>query len=345
MECVPLICSLQSCPLIKCRRPQEALLAARFAPKRLLLLCEGEGRLVLRGSSNYLQLIIGGKSHKGIVVCSGAGPDDSSSPTKISSAARIRSEVLAPFRTVRMFFYLAFIASGSIGALISLPRLFAALGHASNAPPVTEVVMGLGIDLVAVLVFAALYRADGKARDLQLARLSREETLAALKIELRNKKVLSLGQLRGTARLVIIAGPASYLEEACRNSESYFPDLVERGVVVIYFATDGQVPNLKFSSDDASSVQEDESGGPSTRQVEKLWRGTPIYTGEWTRWLRDQKQLANVPADSPVYLSLRLDGRVRGSGTGFPPWGAFAAQLPPMKGMWSGVLDGMDGRV
>lgn len=45
------------------------------------------------------------------------------------------------------------------------------------------------------------------------------------------------------------------------------------------------------------------------------------------------------------YLSLRMDGRVRGSGVGYPPWNAFIAQLPPLKGMWSGILDGMDGRV
>lgn len=252
-------------------------------------------------------------------------------------SARIRSEVISPFRTVRMFFYLAFIASGSVGALISLPRLVAALGHAANAPPATEVLMGLGIDLAAVLTFAALYRVDVKARDQQLAKLSREETLAALKIELRNKKVLSLGQMRGIARLVIVVGPASHLEEACRYSEPYISDLVERGVVVVSFATDGRVPSLKFSS----NLQDNESEG----RVWKLWRGTPVYTAEWTRWLKEQKQLANVSADSPVYLSLRLDGRVRGSGTGFPPWAAFVAQLPPMKGMWNGVLDGMDGRI
>jgi len=41
-----------------------------------------------------------------------------------------------------------------------------------------------------------------------------------------------------------------------------------------------------------------------------------------------------VPPDSPVYLSLRMDGRVRGSGVGYPPWQAFVAQLPPLKGMW-----------
>lgn len=45
------------------------------------------------------------------------------------------------------------------------------------------------------------------------------------------------------------------------------------------------------------------------------------------------------------YLSLRLDGRVRGSGVAYPPWNAFVAQLPPAKGIWSGLLDGMDGRV
>jgi hypothetical protein len=45
------------------------------------------------------------------------------------------------------------------------------------------------------------------------------------------------------------------------------------------------------------------------------------------------------------YLSLRLDGRVRGSGVGYPPWQAFVAQLPPVKGMWTGLFDGFDGRV
>lgn len=45
------------------------------------------------------------------------------------------------------------------------------------------------------------------------------------------------------------------------------------------------------------------------------------------------------------YLSLRMDGRVRGSGVGYPPWNALVAQLPSVKGMWTGLLDGMDGRV
>lgn len=318
-----------------------------FAPERLLLLRDRDSSLATALCQPWLLTAVNAPKN-GVVVCSG-GSNDSQSPPKISSAARIRTEVISPFRSVRMFFYLAFIASGSIGALISLPRLIAALGHAPNAPPAMEVLTGLGIDLVAVLVFAILYRIDMKARDLQLAKISREETLAGLKIELRNKKVISIGQMRGVFRLVIVAGPASHLEEACRRSEPYFSGLVERGVLVVSFATDGQVPNLQFSADNAPNIKESESGGSSNLAtevcVEKLWRGTPIYTGEWVRWLREQKKLANVPDDSPVYLSLRLDGRVRGSGTGFPPWGAFVAQLPPLKGIWNGVLDGMDGRI
>ncbi|XP_020594219.1 protein LOW PSII ACCUMULATION 1, chloroplastic-like [Phalaenopsis equestris] len=62
-------------------------------------------------------------------------------------------------------------------------------------------------------------------------------------------------------------------------------------------------------------------------------------------WIDEQKKLATVPLESPVYLSLRMDGRVRGSGVGYPPWSALVAQLPPVKGLWSGILDGMDGRV
>lgn len=45
------------------------------------------------------------------------------------------------------------------------------------------------------------------------------------------------------------------------------------------------------------------------------------------------------------YVSLRLDGRVRGSGVGIPSWQAMSRQLPPIKGIWGGALDGMDGRV
>ncbi len=156
-----------------------------------------------------------------------------------SSDAKIRSEVIAPFRSFRMFFYGAFIASGSIGGLIAVIRLIGALNHAPGAEAPIEIAKGLGIDLAAVIIFALLYQSDAKAREIALAKLSREEDLANLRLQLDNKKVVTLAQLRGISRIVILAGPGSYIEEALKQSEPFKAALLERGVLLAPYATDG----------------------------------------------------------------------------------------------------------
>jgi hypothetical protein len=55
--------------------------------------------------------------------------------------------------------------------------------------------------------------------------------------------------------------------------------------------------------------------------------------------------MAGKGTEKGLYVSLRLDGRVRGSGSGAPPWGVLAAQLPPTEGFFGGLFDGMDGKV
>ncbi|KAI8574323.1 hypothetical protein RHMOL_Rhmol01G0345500 [Rhododendron molle] len=270
------------------------------------------------------------------LTCSAANRPSSPS-SEISSSAKIRSEVLSPFRTVRMFFYLAFIASGSLGGLIAISQLIGALANSSRAAQVPDILMGLGIDVAAVSVFAFLYYRENSAKNIQLARLSREENLSNLKLRVSEKKVISVNDLRGIARLVILAGPASFISECFMRSEPYTEGLLERGVLVVPFATDGNSPSFEF--DESEEMEE------MTSRRKRLWQLVPVYATEWSSWLDEQKKLANVSPESPVYLSLRIDGRVRGSGVGYPPWNAFVAQLPPVKGIWSGLLDGMDGRV
>ncbi|EEC80290.1 hypothetical protein OsI_22302 [Oryza sativa Indica Group] len=98
-----------------------------------------------------------------------------------------------------------------------------------------------------------------------------------------------------------------FVTESFHRSKPLLTDLMELGVLAVPFSTDGNTPDLRL--------------------------------------LDGQKKQANVSPDSPVYLSLRPDSRVRGSDVGYPPWQAFVAQLPPVKGMWSDLLNGMDGRV
>ncbi|MCL7042608.1 hypothetical protein MKW94_008485 [Papaver nudicaule] len=253
-----------------------------------------------------------------------------SNKPEISSVAKIRSEVLSPFRSVRMFFYLAFIASASLGTLIATSQLIGTLSRHGN---VDEILKGLAIDIGAVAIFAFLYSQDNKSRNAQLARLSREESLANLKLRIDDKRVIPISSLRGFARIVILAGPVEYIMESFNRSKPFTEGLVERGVLVVPFPTDGSLPQFEF----------DEEVDDKTRK--RLWQLVPLITSEWASWLDEQKKMANVSPDSPVYISLRMDGRVRGSGVGYPPWNAFVAQLPVVKGMWGGVLDGMDGRV
>lgn len=236
-----------------------------------------------------------------------------------------------------MFFYLAFIASGALGGFIATTQLIAALTNSSKTADIPEMLKGLGIDIGAVSLFAFLYYRENNAKNLQLARLSREESLSNLKLRVDQKRIIPVSSLRGIARLVICAGPASFILESFRLSEPFTESLLDRGVLVVPFPTDGSLPSFE--------IEENEETKEITTKRKRLWQLAPIYTSEWSKWLAEQKKLAGVPSESPVYLSLRLDGRVRGSGVGYPPWNAFVAQLPPVKGIWSGILDGMDGRV
>lgn len=236
-----------------------------------------------------------------------------------------------------MFFYLAFIASGALGGLITITRLISALANPSKAPLLPEISKDLGIDLGAVLLFAFLYTRDNKAKNAQLAKLSREERLAELKLRVDKNKIISINDLRGTARLVVLAGSAAYITESFKQCEAFSKGLLERGVLVVPFATDGG--KLEFEPGD------NEEEIPVDENINRLWQLRPVNVTQWNNWIEDQKKLANVSPDSPVYLSLRMDGRVRGSGVGYPPWNALVSQLPQVKGLWSGILDGMDGRV
>ncbi|XP_062185865.1 protein LOW PSII ACCUMULATION 1, chloroplastic isoform X2 [Phragmites australis] len=266
--------------------------------------------------------------------------------------AKIRSEVLSPFRSVRMFFYLAFMASGALGGLIALTQLLPALANPARAVGAAETLKGLGIDVGAVSLFAFLYSRESKAKDAQVARLAREERLSRLKLrvgagdgESGGGRPFQLSELRGTARLVIVAGPAEFVAESFRRSQPFLRELAERAVLAVPFATDGNTLELRFDEGEREEKDGDDKDDIVAKKSRRLWQLTPVYTAEWAQWLDDQKKLAGVPPDSPVYLSLRMDGRVRGSGVGYPPWQAFVAQLPPVKGMWSGLFDGMDGRV
>lgn len=174
-----------------------------------------------------------------------------------------------------MFFYLAFIASGALGGLIATTQLIAALANPSKAPIVPEISKGLIIDIGAVSLFAFLYYRENKAKNAQLAKLSREESLSNLKLRVDQNRILPVSAFRGIARLVILVGPASFIEEAFKLSEPFTERLVERGVLVVPFATDGSSPSFEF--------EESEEIKDLTTKRKRLWQLAPVYVTEWSK--------------------------------------------------------------
>ncbi|CAF2107507.1 unnamed protein product [Brassica oleracea var. botrytis] len=107
-----------------------------------------------------------------------------------------------------------------------------------------------------------------------------------------------------------IAGHVDYMKEACKRSKEIIQGLVKRGVVVVAFASYGK-------KEACFGVILSQNGKFKNPECECDFR----------------------------YLSLLLDGRVRGSGVGYPPRQAFVARLPPVKGIGTGLLNGMDASV
>lgn len=114
-----------------------------------------------------------------------------------------------------------------------------------------------------------------QAKNVQLARLSREENLSNLKLRVDEKKIISVSSLRGVARLVICAGPAPFILESFKLSEPFTQSLLDRGVLVVPFASNGNLPSFEF--DEGEEMKE------LTTKRKRLWQLAPIYVSEWSK--------------------------------------------------------------
>ncbi|CAI5536759.1 unnamed protein product [Closterium sp. Naga37s-1] len=253
---------------------------------------------------------------------SGSNGDGKEERKVYSQDARMRQEVLNPFRTVRMFLYGAFIASASIGALITATSLLAIAAGARDADAlqIQDSLKDLGIDVAAVAIFAFLYRSDARGKDASLNRLTREESLAKLRLELPTGRIVSLAQLQGTCRLIIVAGPLSHVQTALAAAEPYRAALLERAVVVAPLVTVGVEAGAAASGnvvlpgdfkefaevvDPAwgGEVAGDGNGGGKVGEVGgnaqaataasgllQRWMGRPTYTDEWNRGIGEARR-------------------------------------------------------
>jgi hypothetical protein len=244
---------------------------------------------------------------------------------RYSNETKLRSEAQAPFRVARQFLYGACAASATIGFGIATIQAATKAAGAPNAPPLEGSLENLAIDGAALATFAWLYAREEAARERQMARIGREERLGRLRVELAGGKTVRLEDLRSFSRVVVVSGDEAYARTALEDAEDVREALIERGVLVVpVIRGDGAI--------EAPSAED------------RKFRCTPLRANDWLEWVAEQKKMSKVSDDKGVYVGLRMDGRVRSSGTGRVPFNRFAVELPPVDS-WGGALDGFDGRV
>ncbi|KAG2502156.1 hypothetical protein HYH03_000643 [Edaphochlamys debaryana] len=248
----------------------------------------------------------------------------------------MRAEAEAPFRGLRLVLLGFFGASAGMGFLISVPQLIGALGGARSALPLDQVIQNMAIDAGAVSLFAFFFYRDWQQRAKQINRLKREEGLGALPIRLASGKTLRLEDLRGNARVVVAAGTPEQVSQALQEAEPLREELIRRGVIV--------VPLPLFKSEGEAEA----AALPPLTSADQRWRVEPLRLQQWEEWFAEQLSFSpKAKQERGLFVGLRLDGRVRSSGSGSPPWRRYALELAPLEGegKWTGFMDGFDGRV
>lgn len=73
---------------------------------------------------------------------------------------------------------------------------------------------------------------------------------------------------------------------------------------------------------------------------DRKWQLEAYDTAEWFEWLGEQKKQAGVKGDH-VFVQIQLDGTVRSSGLGSPPWEKFLDDLAPLDDIRTRFTDGL----
>ncbi|BBH10428.1 tetratricopeptide repeat-containing protein [Prunus dulcis] len=263
---------------------------------------------------------------------------------------KLISEVQAPFRGIRRFFYVAFSAAAGISTFFTVPRLFRAISGGDDAPDLWETAGNVAINIGGLIVLVALFLWENKKEEEQLTQISRDENLSRLPLRLSTNRIVELVQLRDTVRPVILAGKKETVSLSIQQAARFRTELLRRGVLLVPVIWDEvrapQIEKKGFGAPSKAAAalpsigEEFEKRTQSITAKSKLkaeirFKAEVVSPSEWERWIRDQQKSEGVTPGEDVYIILRLDGRVRRSGKGMPDWQQIVKELPPIEALLS----------
>ncbi|KAK3164352.1 hypothetical protein QOZ80_1AG0016450 [Eleusine coracana subsp. coracana] len=262
---------------------------------------------------------------------------------------KLISEVQAPFRGVRRFFYVALTAAAGISTFFTIPRLILAIQGGDGAPDLLETAGNAAINIGGIVVLVALYFWENKKEEKQITQISRNETLSRLPVRLSTNRIIELVQLRDINRPVILAGSKESVTRAMQRAERYRTELLKRGVLlipVIFGASQKTQTKRKGFGNTRPAASVPSVGGDFEKRTESIaaksrlkaevrFKADIVSPEQWESWIRDQQESEGVTPGEDVYIILRLDGRVRRSGRGMPNWNDILQELLRLEDLMS----------
>ncbi|KAL6884687.1 hypothetical protein ACP4OV_010623 [Aristida adscensionis] len=262
---------------------------------------------------------------------------------------KLISEVQAPFRGVRRFFYVALTAAAGISTFFTIPRLILAIQGGDGAPDLLETAGNAAINIGGIVVLVALYFWENRKEEKQITQISRNETLSRLPVRLSTNRIIELVQLRDITRPVILAGSKESVTKAMQRAERYRTELLKRGVLlipVIFGASQKAQSKPRGFGNSRSAASVPSVGGDFEKRTESIaaksrlkaevrFKADIVSPEQWESWILDQQESEGVTPGEDVYIILRLDGRVRRSGRGMPNWNDILQELPRLEDLMS----------
>ncbi|KAG2448651.1 hypothetical protein HYH02_006008 [Chlamydomonas schloesseri] len=281
--------------------------------------------------------------------------------------ADLRTEAKAPFRLPRIILFGGLLAGAGLGLLVILTRLARSLQGGPDAPDLNESLTNLGINTAAVALLSWLLWRDISSKQAEMKITTREEGLGRLQVDLGKDRVLPLLKFRGQVRPVIVAGSRTFVEKAIKEAEGQYLNLRDRAVSVVPIIFE-KAESVELDPEDKLRLLKKEfaketgkgfsdeskraaAAEPKPKKVsvlgglvdaDKKWRLEPYDTDEWKTWILEQKEFSGLSTAEPnCYIQVQLDGTVRSSGTGSPPWDKLVEDLPLLSDFRTRLTDGV----
>ena len=269
--------------------------------------------------------------------------------------AKLRAEASSPFQLVRTFLFGGLTAGASLGVIVSTARLLAAFGGAYE---VEETLKTFGINVACLAVLGTLFVRELQSRDKNVQMAAKEEDLAMLQVSVSKdgERSVPLAAFRGMYRPIIVAGSKGQVKKSMSQAAKYSNEFTARGIVVIPVVLnsediDEKLQQLKNDPSFAASSEKDASqkgfGSPITatssdsniQPESKKWKLLPYDVDEWRKWIQGLGIDDSGPK-TEVYAQIQLDGVVRCSGMGPPPFERLLDDIPVLDSIQTRFSDG-----